>query len=463
MPLTYQDALDWIYSFIDFSAKRLDKYAAADFNLDRMVRLMRLMGDPHRRYPTLHLAGTKGKGSVSSLCASALTAGGYRTGFYTSPHLEDFRDRFRIDGRWISPEAVTEIVSRLQAFAPQVPGITTFELTTAIGFEWFAQEGVDVAVIEVGLGGRLDATNVLMPLVSVITALSYDHMALLGDTLTLIAGEKAGIIKPGVPVVSALQHAESQAVLERVAAERGSALTLVGRDVFFKPVAHALDGQTFDVWTADEARQLAALRAAGQTVAEWRPTRLEIPLLGAHQVENAATAYAALQALRAEGLPLSADAIRDGFRTVKWPGRFELMGQAPYVVVDGAQNRESARRLREAVDAYFPDRRLILVFGASADKDIAGMFTELLPRAASVITTQAVHPRAADPDELLATVRGQGFAGPVEPVGQVHRALKRARELAGPDDVILASGSLFVVSEARAALLGDPAAYAKVK
>ncbi len=463
MPLTYQEALDWIYSFIDFSAKRLDKYAAVDFNLDRMTRLMRLLGDPQRRYPTLHLAGTKGKGSVSSFCASALTAGGYRTGFYTSPHLEDFRDRFRVDGRWITPEAVAEIVTRLQALAPEVPGITTFELTTAIGFEWFAQEGVDVAVVEVGLGGRLDATNVLMPRVSVITALSYDHMALLGDTLTLIAGEKAGIIKPGVPVVSAPQHAESLAVLERVAAERGCVLTLTGRDVRFKPVAHSLDGQTFDVWTAEEDRQLAALHAAGRPVAAWRPTRLEIPLLGAHQVENAATAYAALQALRAAGLPLSADAIRDGFKSAYWPGRFEVMGRSPYIVIDGAQNRESARRLREAVDAYFDERRLILVFGASADKDISGMFAELLPRASAVITTQAVHPRAADPDELAEGVRGQGFAGPVESVGQVHRALSRARELAGPEDVILATGSLFVVSEGRAAMIGDPAAYAKLK
>lgn len=463
MPLTYQDALDWIYSFIDFSAKRLDKYAAAEFNLERMVRLMHLMGDPQRRYPTLHLAGTKGKGSVSSLCASALTAGGYRTGFYTSPHLEDFRDRFRVDGRWIPPEAVTEIVARLQGLAPEVPGITTFELTTAIGFEWFAREHVDVAVIEVGLGGRLDATNILTPRVSVITALSYDHMALLGDTLTLIAGEKAGIIKPGVPVVSAPQHDESLVVLERIAAERGCTLTLTGRDVQFKSVAHSLDGQTFDVWTAEHSRQLAALRAAGQPVAAWRPDRLEIPLLGAHQVENAATAYAALQALGATGLPLSADAIRDGFKRVKWPGRFEVMHRSPFVVIDGAQNRESAQRLREAVDAYFEGRRLVLVFGASADKDIAGMFRELLPRAAVVVTTQAVHPRAADPDELAEQVRGQGFTGPIESVGPVHRALSRARDLAGAEDVVLATGSLFVVSEARAALIGDPAAYAKVK
>ncbi len=463
MPLTYQEALDWIYSFIDFSAKRLDKYAAAEFNLERMARLMHLMGDPQRRYPTLHLAGTKGKGSVSSLCASALTAGGYRTGFYTSPHLEDFRDRFRVNGRWIPQEAVIEIVARLQQFAPDVPGITTFELTTAIGFEWFAREHVDVAVIEVGLGGRLDATNILTPRVSVITALSYDHMALLGDTLTLIAGEKAGIIKPGVPVVSAPQHAEALTVLELVAFERGCALTLTGRDVKFKPVEHSLDGQTFDVWTGEQARDLAALRAAGLAVAGWRPDRLEIPLLGAHQVENAATAYAALQALGAAGLPLSADAIREGFKRVKWPGRFEVMHRSPFVVIDGAQNRESAQRLREAVDAYFEDRRLVLVFGASADKDIVGMFNELLPRASAVITTQAVHPRAADPDELAEQVRGQGFTGPVESVGPVHRALTRARELAGGDDVVLATGSLFVVSEARAALTGDPAAYAKVK
>lgn len=280
---------------------------------------------------------------------------------------------------------------------------------------------------------------------------------------TLIAGEKAGI-KTGVPVVSAPQHDESLVVLERMAAERGCALTLTGRDVQFRPVAHSLDGQTFDVWTAEHSRQLAALRAAGSAAAGWRPDRLEIPLLGAHQVENAATAYAALQALGATGLPLSADAIRDGFKQVKWPGRFEVMHRSPFVVIDGAQNRELAQRLREAVDAYFEGRRLFApVFGASADKDIAGMFRELLPRAAVVVTTQAVHPRAADPDELAEQVRGQGFMGPVESVGPVHRALNCARDLAGAEDVVLATGSLFVVSEARAALIGDPAAYAKVK
>jgi dihydrofolate synthase/folylpolyglutamate synthase len=461
--LQYQDALDWLYSFIDFSAARLDKYQAKDFDLERMVRLMHLLGAPQHRYPTLHLAGTKGKGSVSAMCASALAAGGYKTGFYISPHLQDFRERFRINGALITAEALTDIVARLQTLAPQVPGITTFELTTAIAFEWFAREQVDVAVIEVGLGGRLDATNVIVPVASVITALSYDHMQLLGPTLTHIAGEKAGIIKPGVPVVSAPQHAESLTVLERVAAERGCALTLAGREVLFRPIAHDLEGQTFDVWTAHEARQLAALRARGQAVVGWQPTRLRIPLLGAHQVENAATAWAALQTARASGLPLSEQAIRDGLAATVWPGRFEVLARSPFMVIDGAQNRESALRLVQAIDDYFAGRRLILVFGASGDKDIAGMIAELAPRAAAVVTTQAVHPRASDPNELAAHFRAERPDLPVDTTAKVHVALDRARAQAGAGDVILATGSLFVVAEARAALTGDPMAYAKLK
>lgn len=446
--LTYQEALDWLYSFVDYSATRLVKYSAQTFDLSRMRALLERLGNPQDRYPCLHLAGTKGKGSVSAMCASALKAAGYRVGFYTSPHLQDFGERIRVDDEHISPAALVAIVERLQALALEIPGLTTFELTTAAAFEHFAQQNVDVAVIEVGLGGRLDATNVITPLVSVITSLSYDHTDLLGHTLAEIAGEKAGILKAGVPVVSAPQAPEALAVLERIAMERSAPLTLVGRDWLYRPLAHTLDGQSFEIWSAQEERQAAAWQAQGHR-AEWRPTRLEIPLLGAHQVENAAVAYAALQALRAY-LPLPHDALRDGLRTVRWPGRFEILQRRPFIVVDGAHNRDSARKLAQALDDYFPGRRVILIFGASADKDINGMLDELLPRAAHVIFSQAVHPRALEPDELAAAVaRWPGL--PVETCAPVAEALARALQLAGPDDVVLACGSLFIVAEVQAA------------
>lgn len=425
---TYQEALDWLYSFVDFSAQRKVKYSPETFDLSRMRALMALLGNPQNRYPILHLAGTKGKGSVSAMCASVLKAAGYRTGFYTSPHLHDFRERIQLNGEYISEADLVAIVRRLQELAPQVPGITTFELNTALAFEYFARQAVDIAVIEVGLGGRLDATNIITPLVSVITSLSYDHMDLLGHTLAQIAGEKAGIIKPNVPVVSAPQLPEALAALETIAAERAAPLMVVGRDISFQPLTHSLEGQTFVV--------------NGQT--------FSLPLLGAHQVENATTAYAALQALSAF-LPISAEAIRTGLANVRWPGRFEILHRKPFIVADGAHNADSAKRLTAALADYFPGRRVHLIFGISADKDLDGMLAALLPFVSSVICAQAVHPRALEPEDLAAAVLARQPALHVESIAPVAKALARALELAAPEDVVLACGSLFIVAEVQAA------------
>jgi dihydrofolate synthase/folylpolyglutamate synthase len=288
---------------------------------------------------------------------------------------------------------------------------------------------VEAAVIEVGLGGRLDATNVVTPRVSVITSLSYDHMAVLGNTLTLIAGEKAGIIKPGVPVVSAPQAAEALAVLEKVSAERGCSMTLVGRDVSFEPLEHSLDGQSFE---------LAAM--SGQHLA------LGIPLLGAHQVANAATAYAALLA---SGLDLPEEAVRRGFASVRWPCRFEVVRREPPVVLDSAHNQDSFARLRETLDEYFPGRPVYLVFGASEDKNLAGMFAEIKPRLTRLIATKADHPRALEPEQLLEAARQAGVEG--EAAAPVGAALARALELAGERGLVLSAGSMFVTAEVKTA------------
>jgi dihydrofolate synthase/folylpolyglutamate synthase len=449
--LSYEEAIDYLYSFVDYSALRADKYSPQHFELSRMVNFLAALGNPQDRYPVLHVAGTKGKGSVSAMSASALTAGGYRTGFYTSPHLLDFRERAQIDGQFIPPAAVAEIVQALQPVVAEHPGLTTFEITTALAFVYFAREEVDAAVIEVGLGGRLDATNVVHPHVSAIASLSYDHTYLLGNTLAEIAAEKGGIIKPGVPVVTSPQRPEALAVLERIAAERHAPLSLAGRDWLFRPVAHDLNGQEFEVWSAAEQAQLDGLRAQGHPV-HWRPESLHIPLLGHHQIENAVVAYAALQELRERGLPLSPDAIRNGLRAVRWPGRFEIMSRRPYLVLDGAHNRDSAEKLATTLRDYFPGQRVTLIFGASSDKDVSGMLAELLAPGTGisrVILTQAVHPRAQDPEELADMVAGYGLKPEVVP--SVRQAVQRALAEAEPDDVILACGSLFVVAEARAA------------
>ncbi len=337
--LTYPEALDYLYGFIDYSQERSYRYSAEVFDLGRMVRLLERLGDPQNSFPSVHVAGTKGKGSVSSLIASSLQAAGYRTGLYTSPHLVRFTERIRIDGREIEEAAMARRVAEIRPHVAEVPGLTTFELITAVAFLHFARESVQAAVIEVGLGGRLDATNVVTPKVAVITSLSYDHTHLLGEKLSEIAGEKAGIIKSGVPVVLAPQQREAELEVERVAAERGAPLVKIGRDWLYAPGSRTLSGQSLHIWPAAEQPLMDAFVESGGGE-EWVPPRFDVPLLGHHQVLNAAVAYAALDQLRRGGLPIPEPAIREGFRRVEWPGRFQVLSSDPTLVIDSAHNRE---------------------------------------------------------------------------------------------------------------------------
>jgi dihydrofolate synthase/folylpolyglutamate synthase len=424
--IAYNQALDYLYSFVDYSLKHISELAKAEFNLDRMYALMQELGNPQKKYPIIHVAGTKGKGSVAALSASALKAAGYRTGLYTSPHLWDYVERIQIDGAPISHEQLIELVEEVKPAVARIPKLTTFEITTAVGLLAFAKNDVNAAVIEVGLGGRLDATNIVTPQVSVITSLSYDHMAVLGNTLAQIAGEKAGIIKQEVPVVSAPQAAEALEVLKLVARANNSLLVMVGTDVKFERLTSSLDGQTFILHPSSLS--------------------LTIPLLGKHQVENAAIAYTALQT---SGIPISEASLQQGFAQAKWPARFEVLRREPPVVIDSAHNRDSARRLRETLDEYFPEIPVILVFCALEDKDIAGMLEELKPRLECVVATRADHPRAPSAEWTAEQVQKAGI--PVEPVAPVSRALERALELAGDRKLVLAAGSVAFAGEVSAA------------
>ena len=418
----YNLALDYLYSFVDYSLKHASELAKADFNLDRMRALMVELENPQNQYPIIHVAGTKGKGSVSALCASALQAAGYKTGLYTSPHLQDYAERIQVDGQPIPHADLAALVEEIKPAVAHVPYLTTFEITTALGFLYFAHRGCDAAVIEVGLGGRLDATNIVTPRVSVITSLSMDHTQVLGDTLAKIAGEKAGIIKPGVLVVSALQKDEALEVLVRIAGERGCDFTLVGRDVAFEPLSHSMDGQTFKI------------SPSGLTV--------KIPLLGLHQAENAAVAYAAL---KTSGLNVPDEAIQKGFSELKWPARFDVIRRDPPVVIDVAHNRESALRLCQTLDTFFPDIPVILLFCTLEDKDISGILAELSARVERVVATQADHPRAPSVDWIVEQVRKAHL--PVEAVTPVAAALNRALELAGEEKLVLTAGSVAFAGE----------------
>jgi len=430
----FQQALDYIYSFIDYETTPRRPREPARYDLRRVDEVLARLGDPHRKVKSVHIAGSKGKGSTAAMISSALTTAGYKTGLYTSPHLLLFNERIRIDNRLISDDEVTDLVERIK---PEVEAVnreakygrlTTFEVITALGFLYFAEQKCDFSVVEVGLGGRLDATNVIVPEVSVITSISLEHTDVLGNTLAEIATEKAGIIKPDVTVVSSPQSDEAARVFERVSADAGARLIRVGSDVIWQ-------GLSFD----DNCQ---SLRVKGLL----RTYDLTIPLLGEYQLENASTAVAALEVLNMKGYSVPARSIIDGFAHVDWPGRMQVLHRRPFVVADGAHNPYSAAKLREALKKHFPFDRGTLVIGTSSDKDIAGIVTELAPMFTRVIVTHSIHPRALATKTLADEFRRQGVN--VEETDDISVALPLALSGAGERDLICVTGSLFVVAGA---------------
>jgi len=435
-PTTYREALDWVYAFSN--TERTGVFVRdRDDNLRRERALLAALGNPQQAYRIRHIAGSKGKGSTSAMLASILRASGGRVGLYTSPDLHTFRERIRLDGQPIGEQEMVPLVARLQqAYAQVDPALgpyITWEVATALAFLAFREGGAQEAVIEVGLGGRLDATNVVTPpalTVCGITSISYDHMAVLGNTLTEIAHEKAGIIKPGVPVFTSAREPEALAEIARVAAEREAPLLRVGPHgaddcaYTYTPGPASETGQRFDVTT---------------------PTRvyheLEIPLLGEHQLQNATLALALAE-------PLDEQAIREGLRRVRWEGRMQVVGREPWRVVDGAHNADSLRALFAGLRRHFQYDRLILVLGVMADKDLDGMLRELVAAQVGAVVATAAHtPRAIDPATLAERVARETPA-PVLAEADTAAALKHALALAGPRDLVCVAGSLYLAAEA---------------
>ncbi|MFC1862290.1 bifunctional folylpolyglutamate synthase/dihydrofolate synthase [Chloroflexota bacterium] len=429
----YQQALDYIYSFIDYETEPKPR-DAVHYDLRRMDELLARLGNPHLAAGTIHIAGSKGKGSVAVMMASVLTVSGYATGLYTSPHLHAFNERIRVDNKLIPDEEVVALVDKLH---PEVEAVnekatygllTTFELITALGFAYFKQEGVDFQVVEVGLGGRLDATNVVQPEVCVITSISFDHTEVLGNTLAEIAVEKAGIIKPDSVVVTSPQADEVSRIIEDTCLNCQAKLIRVGSDVTWQSLGFDPEQQS--------------LRVKGRLGSY----ELSIPLLGQHQLENAATAVAALEVLSEKGFHISGDSITKGLAQVSWPGRIQVLSRRPLLVVDGAHSPDSARKLRQSIEQYFGFDRAILIIGTSFDKDIAGIVSELVPLFNKVIVTRSTHPRAIPPASIVAEFSRHGVEA--QAVDDISVALPMALALAGERDIICVTGSLFVVAGA---------------
>jgi dihydrofolate synthase/folylpolyglutamate synthase len=438
--VNYRQALDFVLGFADFEVANPDRLRYRDFNLERVRELLSRVGNPHLGPATVHVAGTKGKGSTTAMVASVLSATGHRTGRYTSPHLHSLRERIAIDGAPIEEGAFADGIDALREAVAGVNNlerygrISTFEALTALAFLAFTRAGVTHSVIEVGLGGRLDATNVVDPVACAVTNVSLDHMDVLGDTLAQIATEKAAIIKPGVPVVSGPQTTEALEVIELVASDRGAPLTLVGRDIAWNRTRLDGAGQRFNVKTARDEYDL------------W------MPLLGAHQRDNAAVAVGVCEALTDRGIALSHEGIVEGLARVSWPGRLEVLSRRPLVVADGAHNPHSIRCLLRALEESFQFERAVVVFGATKTKNVGGMIDELARLPATVLVTESRHPRSAGVLELYGDVASRGIA--VDRAEDVAAVLAMARRLAGENDLVLVTGSLFVVAEAREAMLG---------
>ncbi len=432
--MDYQQAVEYIFSYMDYEVWPRAPHTAANYDLRRVEELLSRIDNPHRRAKSVHIGGTNGKGSTAAMIASVLTASGYTTGLYTSPHLHNLRERIRVDGELIFEEELAAVVTRLR---PEVEAVnqkvtygrlTAFELLTALAFAHFVGKGAEFQVLEVGLGGNFDATNVIIPEVCIITSISLDHTEVLGNSLAEIAAEKAGIIKPGGVVVTSAQPEEAARVIEDASVNRGAKLVRVGHDVTGQGISFDMNGQR--------------LRVKGRLDSY----ELFIPLLGQHQVDNATTAVAALEVLAEKGFNISQGSIADGLARTSWPGRLQVVSRHPLIVVDGAHNTAGARSLRESLQQYFDFERAILIIGASDDKNIAGIVSELAPLFNKAIATRSRHPRAVAPAAVVTEFARYGLE--TEVVDDVPEALSRAVALAGDKDLVCVAGSLFVIAEA---------------
>lgn len=422
---SYKEALRYIYSLQKFGIK---------FGLSKTENILKVFGNPHKKKIYIHIAGTNGKGSVASFISSILKEAGYKVGLYTSPHLVRFTERFRINGKEISREEAANLIFEIRKyFAPHEPP-TFFEATTAMAIIYFYRQNTDIDIMEVGMGGRLDATNVINPIVSVITNIGLDHQQYLGSTLIQIAREKAGIIKRGIDLITGVNQPKIISFFEDQAKEKDAPLYRVGKDIMYR-------------------RRNGAVNYYGINM---RLKNLRPKMNGAFQTKNVAISLGVIELLREKGFRIDEDAIYRGVENAFWPGRMHIISSSPLIILDGAHNPTAMKMLSLSIKERYPEKRIILVIGIMKDKDIKRMLRNILGISDYVIYTRPVYSRAADPKDLVNY--GRLFKKEGEVIPSLKDAIDKARDMAKEDDLILITGSLFTVGEALSHL--DPIKYA---
>nr|WP_231685667.1 folylpolyglutamate synthase/dihydrofolate synthase family protein [Phosphitispora fastidiosa] len=411
-----------------------------NFGLNRIEELLRRLGNPQRELRVIHVGGTNGKGSTAAMIAGILQAAGHKTGMFTSPHIHSYCERYKIDAIDISRDRIAEMMTVLRPHLEEMVAEgfehpTEFEVSTALGFLYFYREKVDFLVLEVGLGGAIDSTNVVIPLVSVITNVAMDHMDYLGNSVREIAGVKSGIIKRGVPVATAADDPDALEVIREAARERGCRLLEVGREVTWQSKTSTPEGQEFDIFTPQRVYKNMFLKLAGH-----------------HQVVNAATAVAAIELLAGHVYLIDEKAVARGLAAAKWPARLEIVREDPRVVLDGAHNLHGSATLKKALTEVFSYRSLILVFGMLGDKEREKVVAMLAPLARAVVVTKPNSPRAGDWEKIADEVRK--YVNEVYLIENIHQAVQKGIEMAGSEDLVCITGSLYMVSEARELFAG---------
>ncbi len=420
----YKEALRYLYG--------LQKYGIK-FGLSKTTNLLRAFGDPHLGQDYIHIGGTNGKGSVAAFITSVLREAGYRVGFYSSPHLVSFRERFKINDVPIGEEDVVRLVDEVRSAVVESEPPTFFEFTTAMALVYFARQETDIAVMEVGMGGRLDATNVITPRVSIITNIGMEHQFFLGNTLLEIAAEKAGIIKPGVPVLTGATQKKVVDLLRKMSREKGAPFLRLGEEIKFRKTARGLYFR---------GRQ-------------WHLGPLPLGLYGRFQARNAALALGCIEEICRQGFDISAQHVAQGLVKTRWPGRMQILSRNPLVVLDGAHNPSAMKAMVSCLKVDFQYDRLIVALGVMEDKDLKAIVKQIAPPSHHIIYTRPRYYRAAKPELLYS--QGVGLHNSAEVIDSLDVAIEKAREMAGREDLVLICGSLFTVGEALSLL--DPDNY----